>query len=70
MPAGNSPVDSSRRASGVRAMSATAEVEVTLEPDLYDHLRAEAERLGIPLAWLVVSLVVDTFDGDEPAAAV
>jgi hypothetical protein len=47
-------------------MSATAEVDVTLSPDLFDHLRAEAERLGLPLAWLVASLIVDTFEA-EPA---
>lgn len=57
---------SDRRAPGDRTMSATAEVDVTLSADLFDHLKAEAERLGVPLAWLVASLVVDTFD-DEPA---
>ena len=49
-------------------MSGEPEVAVTLSAELHRHLRAEARRLGIPLAWLVASLVVDTMDedADEP----
>ncbi|HEX8200988.1 MAG TPA: hypothetical protein VF590_10900 [Isosphaeraceae bacterium] len=43
-------------------MSAEPEVAVTLSAELHKHLRAEARRLGIPLKWLVASLVVDTID--------
>ena len=46
-------------------MNATQEVAVTLSPQLFEHLRREAAALGIPLQWLVASLVADTFE-DEP----
>jgi hypothetical protein len=45
-------------------MNPSPEVAVTLSADLYKHLRAEARRLRVPLAWLVASMVVDTM-GDE-----
>lgn len=50
-------------------MTSASEVAVTLSAELFKHLRAEAERLGIPLEWLVASIVVDTVDspGREPA---
>jgi hypothetical protein len=43
-------------------MSADPEVAVTLSTELYERLRAEAATLGVPLEWLVASLVVDTFE--------
>lgn len=55
-------------------MEPRAEVAVTLSGSLYRQLRAEARRLGVPLSWLVASLVVDTIDGvptpgKDPVAA-
>jgi hypothetical protein len=47
-------------------MNTTAEFAVTLTPELYEHLAAEAARLGVPLKWLVAALVCDTVDGDSP----
>jgi hypothetical protein len=38
------------------------EVAVTLSRALFAQLKAEADRIGIPLAWLVASLVVDTME--------
>jgi hypothetical protein len=43
-------------------MDPTPELAVTLSPKLYDRLRSEAEMLGLPLPWLVASLVIDTVD--------
>ena len=49
----------------------TSEVAVTLTPELFKHLKAEAKLLGVPLAWLVASLVADTFsDSTEDARRV
>lgn len=42
--------------------SRTREVSVTLSGPLYEQLRAEAERLGVPLEWVVASMVADTID--------
>jgi len=54
---------------GRAAMNAESELAVTLSDDLFDHLSDEASRLGIPLQWLVASIVVDTMDeDDEPEA--
>lgn len=54
-------------------MTTSPEVDVTLSADLLRRLRAEARALGVPLQWLVASLVVDTVDslnGDRgPVAA-
>lgn len=45
-------------------------VAVTLSDDLMTTLRREAEALGVPLEWVVASLVADTFnDGDNGLAA-
>jgi hypothetical protein len=44
------------------AMKKIEEVAVTLTPELFDRLRSEAEILGVSIAWLVASLVVDTMD--------
>jgi hypothetical protein len=38
------------------------ELAVTLSSDLYAHLRLEARRLGVPMRWLVASMVLDTFE--------
>lgn len=46
-------------------MNAKSEVSVTLSTELYERLNAEATALGLPLEWLVASLVVDTLDGDR-----
>jgi hypothetical protein len=50
-------------------MMTMPEVAVTLEPELFEQLRSEAERLGVPLEWLVASLVVDTFGDDGLGAS-
>ena len=46
-----------------------AELAVTLSPELLKVLRAEAERLGLALEWLIASMVVDTIEGQKPAFA-
>jgi hypothetical protein len=38
------------------------EIAVTLAPELFERLKAEARRLEVSLEWLVASLVVDTFE--------
>jgi hypothetical protein len=43
-------------------MNATPEVAVTLSPELFEHLRAEAKRLRVPLSYLVAGLVLDTVE--------
>jgi hypothetical protein len=43
-------------------MNTKTELSVTLSPELYEHLRAEAVRLDVPLQWLVASMVVDTVE--------
>ena len=51
-------------------MSNRSEISVTLSGDLLDHLRIQAQRLHVPLKWLVASLVVDTNEtaGPRPTA--
>jgi len=50
-----------------------SELAVTLSPELYTVLRREAEQLGLPMEWLIASLIVDTVDelpmATEPVAA-
>ena len=46
-------------------MNGMTELAVTLSDALYSQLRREARRLGLPLEWLVASLVVDTMDKAE-----
>lgn len=49
-------------------MHAEPELDVTLSAELFEQLRSEAQRLEIPLEWLVASLVVDTLeDAGAPA---
>jgi hypothetical protein len=50
-------------------MNTATEVAVTLTAELFDRLRAEATRLGVPLEWVVASLVADTLDADQPEPA-
>lgn len=52
-------------------MIETPEVSVTLSKELYRQLRAESRRLGLPLEWVVASMVADTIESreDEPVAA-
>jgi hypothetical protein len=42
---------------------------VTLTPELFKRLAAEAADLGVSLEWLVASLVVDTIDANESGPA-
>lgn len=42
---------------------------VTLSVELFEILTAEARKLGLPLEWLVASLVVDTVEADGPLPA-
>jgi hypothetical protein len=44
------------------AMNSMSEVAVTLAPELFERLKAEARRLEVSLEWLVASLVVDTIE--------
>lgn len=44
-----------------------ANVAVTLSADLLRTMRREARRLGVPIEWLVASLVVDTVEGPNGA---
>lgn len=46
-------------------MSAHTEFEVTLTADLHQSLLREARRLGVPLRYLVASVVLDTLEGVE-----
>ncbi|MCA1684530.1 MAG: hypothetical protein LC745_00805 [Planctomycetia bacterium] len=52
-------------------MNTAPEVAVTLAPELYNRMRTESRRLGVPIEWLVASLVADTLDAgtDSPVAA-
>jgi hypothetical protein len=43
-------------------MNAEPSLAVTLSVELFDILSAEARKLGLPLEWLIASLVVDTVD--------
>jgi len=47
-------------------MNTEPSLAVTLSAELFALLTAEARKLGLPLEWLVASLVVDTVDLDEP----
>ena len=43
-------------------MKSNPEFSVTLSDELFDLLRSQAQRLHVPLKWLVASLVCDTFE--------
>lgn len=43
-------------------MTTKPEVSVTLSNELFERLSIEATELGVPLEWLVASIVVDTFE--------
>ena len=47
---------------GKTFMATAREVAVTLAPELFAQLKAEAELLGLPMEWLVASLVADTLE--------
>jgi len=49
-------------------MKTSPELEVTLSADLYRRLRLEARRLGVPMTYLVASVVVDTIEEAEAHA--
>ena len=49
-------------------MDTASELAITVSGKLYRHLRAEAHRLGVPLEWLVASLIVDSIAADEAVA--
>jgi hypothetical protein len=44
-----------------------SELSVTLSPQLFEHFREEAERLDLPIEWLIASLIVDTVDELDPS---
>lgn len=46
-------------------MSIEPSLAVTLSVELFARLSAEARKLGLPLEWLVASMVVDTVDSEE-----
>jgi hypothetical protein len=50
-------------------MIAEPSLAVTLSAELYELLTSEARKLGLPLEWLVASLVVDTVDAGGPKPA-
>jgi hypothetical protein len=43
-------------------MNTQSEISVTLSSDLLNHLRAQAQRLHVPVRWLVAGLVHDTLE--------
>ena len=45
-------------------MIAEPSLAVTLSVELFELLTVEARKLGLPLEWLVASLVADTVDND------
>ena len=50
-------------------MKRTSEVSVTLTPELFQRLEAEARELSVSIEWLVASLVVDTIEAERPEPA-
>ena len=47
-------------------MSTEPSLAVTLSAELFELLTAEARKLGLPLEWLVASLVADTVEPEAP----
>jgi hypothetical protein len=43
-------------------MNTASEVKVTLTRALFEHLSVKARKIGVPLEWLVASLVVDLLE--------
>jgi len=62
-------VPGAQKSEGATTMDSASEVSVTLDRGLFDRLRAEARRLGVPLEWVVASLVVDTIEAGRPEPA-
>jgi hypothetical protein len=50
-------------------MNVEPSLAVTLSVELFELLSAEARKLGLPLEWLVASLVVDTVEEDAMSPA-
>ncbi len=50
-------------------MNAEPSLAVTLSAELFERLSTEARKLGLPLEWLIASLIVDTVDDDSLAPA-
>jgi len=48
-------------------MSAEPSLAVTLSAELFELLTAEARKLGLPVEWLVASLVAETVEPGEPS---
>jgi hypothetical protein len=51
-------------------MNSAPEISVTLDAGLFAHFCAESKRLGVPIEWILASLVVDTIEADWPEPAV
>ncbi|GAC1471425.1 MAG: hypothetical protein NVSMB9_17590 [Isosphaeraceae bacterium] len=45
-------------------MNSATELAVTLTPELFQRFRAESRQLGLPIEWLIASLVVDTIEAE------
>lgn len=50
-------------------MNTEASLAVTLSAELFDRLSAEARLLGLPLEWVIASLVADTVDDEAESEA-
>ncbi len=50
-------------------MKTEASLAVTLSAELFDRLSAEARLLGLPLEWVIASLVADTVDDEAESEA-
>ncbi len=46
-------------------MNTTSEVKVTLTRALFEQLSVKAGKIGVPLEWLVASLVVDMLEAGD-----
>jgi hypothetical protein len=45
-----------------KTMNTASEVKVTLTRALFEHLSVTAREIGVPLEWLVASLVVEMLE--------
>jgi len=50
-------------------MNRDSSLAVTLSAELLARLKAEARKLGLPVEWLVASLIVDTVEPSPVGAA-